>query len=293
MEENSKLFYKESGIANPINITLSICCSLVLIFFLAYFYSLFSTFFPVVYFNVVAVVVFGFALSFISRFFNRLFKIRSRKKSIIITVILALFGWYFQWVWYIFIVSTENFTLFGDLTNVLFALFRPDLVISDIIEINKIGVWGIGSIPFTGVVLWIIWFVEAAIIFFISYNNYAHFETVPFSEKDNTWFKKQHVDYDFEYIVLKQKFIDELIKNPSETIKNLEKGDGLRHSRLSIYSSLTEPRSLITINNVRIAQRGKGKKETTEVLKSFYINNIHLKEIRDNFRIEKASVFEF
>ena len=200
-------FYKESGIAAPLNTALVIFCSLITILFFSYFYSLIINYLPIIYFNIILVIVYGFIISYVSRLFNIIFKIRNRMKSIIITIILSIFAVYFQWVSYLYIISSENFSLFmvfEDLGFFFKILFRPDLVLNNILDINKVGLWSIGTsgIHLNGLFLWLIWLAEAAIIIYVSVKKYTTFNLIPFSEKNNKWFKKEVIDFDFEHIAL-------------------------------------------------------------------------------------------
>ncbi|WP_248723719.1 hypothetical protein [Seonamhaeicola sp. ML3] len=293
------VFYKESGIAPPINLSLYFICSSIVILIFSFFYSLIITFLPIIYFNFLIVIAYGFIVSFVSRGFKAIFKIRNRKLSITATIILAVLAVYFQWVCYLFIVSFEDFkpglliSEFGFFINIL---GRPDLVIEYITDINKIGLWSLGlsnPIPLTGIALWLVWLAEAAITIYVSWNNFQNFNEIPFSEKDNKWFKKETLDFDFERIPFKKNFIEDFTGNPSDTLINLGKGDGLRHAKVSIFSSDTEPKSLITVDNIVVTQRGKGKRDVTKVLEYCYVDNMHLMKIKDNFRIKKSSLFDY
>ena len=294
----SKLdYYKESGIAPSFNLTLAVIFSLLTILLLSYIYSFIITYLPVIYFNFLVVVGYGFAISFVSRIFILIFKIRNRKKSMLFTIILAIFAIYFQWASYLFIISYETYDIgqvFKDFGYFFNILFRPDLVISEIIEISKIGLWslGVSGINIRGFALWFVWLAEAGIILFISYNNFKNFDLIPFSEKDNNWFKKQIIDFDFEYIVFKKNFIDEFHLDPFKAISELKRGDGLRHSKISIYNSETESKSLITIDNIVVTQKGKGKKDRTKVLEYCYVDNTYLSQLKEKYKIKKASILD-
>ncbi|GFZ80233.1 hypothetical protein GCM10011531_07780 [Aquaticitalea lipolytica] len=293
MNQTQSQFYQESGIANPLNISLSVTCSLIAICILSFLYSIITHYLPLVYFNFLIAIGFGISISFVSRFFNSIFKIRNRKKSIIITLVLAFIAVCFQWIWYLYIINSVEFSFIDGITFFINMIFRPDLVIENIIIINKFGVWEMFGTTFKGIVLWLVWLVEAAIIMFLSYNNYLHFQTIPFSEKDNKWFKKDYIDFDFEHIAFKKEFIEKFQINPSEAISELKKGDGLRHSKISVYKSDTEQKSIVTIDNIRVTERGKGKKDITTVLEPIYVDNQHLIKIRNSFKFKKASIFEF
>lgn len=287
-------YYKESGNATTLNITLSILCGLFLIGFLSMLYAMFVAYIPIVYFNILLTLGFGIAISFVSRLFNRIFKIRNRKKTLIITIILALFGAYFQWIWYLMYISSEQFQVFENISSFFNLLVHPNWVIESIIEINQVGVWSIFGLPtFNGVFLWVIWISEIIIIVYMAYHNYANFETIPFSEQENQWYKKEYIDAEFEYIAYKQKFIDEFQISPYETIKKLAKGNGLRHSRVSIYKTKTESKYLFAINNVIVTQQGKGKEDIKVVLNPCFINKLSINKIKNDYRIKKSSHFEF
>ncbi len=298
MEQNRLDYYKESGIAPPLNITLVLICSFITILFFSYLYSLITTYLPLIYFNFLIAIGFGFTISFTSRIFNVLFKIRNRKMTIITTVVISIFAIYFQWVSYLFIISYEDigaFNIFSRLNDFFIILFRPDLVIRNIIDINKIGLWSLGTsnINIRGLILWLVWLAEASIILFISINNFINFDIIPFSEKDNKWFKKEFIDFDFEHIAYKKLFVEEFSSHPYESINKLKKGNGLRHSKISLFKSETESKSLITVNNIIVTQRGKGKKDITNVLKLCYIDNMVLSQLKGKYTIKKASIFDY
>lgn len=290
-------YYKESGIVNPLNLSLFLLCSFASILVLGYIYALTTTYLPFIYFNFLITVGYGFAVSFISRIFTLVFKIRNRKKTIIINLILAVFAIYAQWVSYIFILSFEDFNfnlIFENIGLFFFMFFRPDIVITSIIDINGFGLWSIGTsgINVRGIILCLVWLAEASIIIFIAHNNFRQFNLIPFSEKDNNWYKKEFIDFDFEHIAFKKSFVEDFSSNPFESISKLKKGDGIRHSKISLYKSETESKSIITIDNIIITQRGKGKKDVTNVLKLCYLDNLHVSQLRTKFRTKKASILD-
>jgi hypothetical protein len=294
----SKLdYYNESGNYNPLGMFFYVSTSLITLLILAYIYSLIITFLPFIYLNFLIVIGFGLTISVVSRIFSLVFKIRNQKKTIIVTIILAFFSVYFQWVCYIFIVSYENFDftyIFKDTWFFIEILIRPDLIISDIIEISKIGLWSIGSsdLFIRGFILWIIWFIEAVAIIFLAWNNFKNFNILPFSERDNNWYKKEIIDFDFEYIAFKRNFIDEFQSKGFDSIRDLKRGDGIRHSKVTLFTSETETKNIITIDNIMFTQRGKGKKDITNVLKLCYVDSLFTSQLRTGFRTKKASILD-
>ncbi len=291
-------YYKESGIASIPNVILSLICASLLLLFTSYFYSLIVNFMPFIYLNFLIVAVFGLIVSLTSKAFCIVFKIRNLKKSKIITLVLAFLAIYFQWVSYVFIISSENlglFMIFNQFSHFMNILLNPVLLVDSIIEINSIGLWSLGfsKINITGGILWGVWLFEALIIIAVAYIHFSKFEIIPFSEKSRNWFKKEFIDLEFERISFTNDFLKAFQLNPSQAILNLEKGNGTRYSKISIFSAKTEPKSIITINNIIIRERGKGQKEITPVLMHCYIDTIHLKKIKENFILKKAKTFDY
>jgi len=185
--------------------------------------------------------------------------------------------------------------VFEDLGFFFKILFRPDLVLNNILDINKVGLWSIGTsgIHLNGLFLWLIWLAEAAIIIYVSVKKYTTFNLIPFSEKNNKWFKKEVIDFDFEHISFKKDFVESFASNPFETISELKRGNGLRHSKITMYTSETESKNLITIDNIIVTQRGKGKKDITNVLKLCYVDSLFSSQIRTKFQTKKESIFDY
>jgi hypothetical protein len=298
METDTLNYYKESGIAPLLSVVLVLICASVPLLIISYFYSLIINFIPFIYLNFLIVAVYGIVISYTSRIFTLIFKIRHRKQSILLTFLLSLLAIYFQWVSYIFIAFNEDFSLFmlfNQFNDFASILLSPVLVYDLIIEINTIGFWSLGlsKLNITGILLWGIWLAEALIIIIVACKYFTRFEIIPFSEKNKTWFKKEIIDVAFERIVFTNDFLKLFQSNPSQSILDLEKGNGLRYAQISIFSAPTESKSLITIDNIIISERGKGKKDVTPVLTHCYIDNIHLKKLRENYTIKKANIFEY
>ncbi|MFT4612049.1 MAG: hypothetical protein ACJA1H_001945 [Glaciecola sp.] len=285
--------YQESGKASALSIVLTVLSGTAALSVFTYVYSLFLVYIPIVYLNVISTTVLAFIVSYLSQLFNRTFKIRNHKKSILITLVIGVIAVYLQWVWYVTLVLSFDSSPLSNLSNFFGLCIRPDSVIQSIIDINTIGVWEFFGSPVTGLILWGIWCLEAGIIIFVAYNNYRHFEIIPFSEKDNTWFKKEYINVDFEYIAFKQKFIDKMETNASDAILQLEKGHGIRYSKTAVFRAPTEQKSLVSIDNIIVTQRGKGSKDITKVLPLMYVDNHHLVILKKIFEFKKTSIFEF
>jgi hypothetical protein len=293
MEGKSIIYYTESGIAPLINIFFCFVISCVVIVPISYFYSLLITYMPFIYLNLVIVILYGYTISLIVNTFSRFFKIRNKKKTIALTLLVGLVAIYEQWISYLYIITSEDVTLFFDIKTYFGMLLRPDYLFFEIIELNKFGAWELFSILFKGSTLWIIWVLEILMTLFASYFGIINTKNPPFSENDNNWYKKHTLDSDFEPIKLKNNFIEEYEKNPFIAICSLGKSDFTRYSKIYIYSSASETRNLISIENVLVTEKGSGKKEFNEILAPHYIDNNYMIQLKQNFRLKKSSFFDF
>lgn len=293
MQTKSLNYYKESGIALPINLGLSILISSLLIIPFSYLYSLAITFLPFIYFNIVIVVVYGYVIAFISNFINSLLKIRNRKKSIIAVLIVALISIYSQWVSYIYILFSEQVDLFFNIDIYLDFFINPILLVKDIIMLNELGSWEMFSIIFKGTPLLLIWVSEILITLFSTYFVMVYLKPKPFSETDNNWFKKNVFEMEFDAIKLRKDFIKEYTENPFEAINNLGSGNGIRYSKINIYTSKSENKNLLSIDNVMITERGEGKKNIEEIIAPHYVDSNYIVQLKQKFKVKKKSAFDF
>lgn len=293
MEKKHLNFYKESGVASPFSVILSFTASSLCMIVLSYFYSLIITFLPFVYFNIILVILYGYSSSLIANAFNTLFKIRNRKKSIIIVIAVAAIAFYSQWVSYLYIISSPEVSLSIDFDYYLSIFSSPNLNLQNIIELGQIGSWEMLSITFNGFLLWSIWFCEMALILCAAYYGVSNMRNKPFSESDNTWFKRNAFDLEFEAIKLRKNFISDYERNPFEAITSLEKPDAIRYSKIYIYSSKSETKNLISIENVFMSEGGKSKKEIEEIIAPHYIDTNYIIQLKQKYSVKKSSFFDF
>ena len=293
MENKSIIYYKESGIAPLVNILFCFIISCFVIIPISYFYSLLIEFMPFIYFNLIIVILYGYTISLIVNMFSRFFKIRNKKKTIALTLLVGLIAIYEQWISYLYIITSEDVTLSFDIKTHFGMLLRPDYLFFEILELNKFGAWELFSILFKGSTLWLIWFLEILMTLIASYFGILNIKNPPFSENDNKWYKKHTLNSDFEPIILKKKFIEEYQKNPFIAICSLGKSNFTRYSKIYIYSSESETRNLISIENVLVTENGSGKKEYNEILAPHYIDNNYMIQLRQKFKLKKLSIFYF
>jgi hypothetical protein len=239
------------------------------------------------------VIVYGYIVALLSFFFSRIFKIRNTKKAIIITLISALFAFYCQWVSFLYIISSENVTLFFE-PNLYFNLFViPFSLFEEILYLNTFGTWEIFSTVFKGNILWLIWIAEMLIIIVASYLGFSKTKKRPFSEVDHKWYQKEVFNFDFEAIKLRKNFIKTYQNNPLDAINSLEPGNGIRYSNIYVYTSESKRKMLLSIENIMVTERGKGKKDIEEILAPHYVDNNTILQLKNKFKVKKSSLFDF
>jgi hypothetical protein len=238
-------------------------------------------------------MLYGYVVALLSVLFGKIFKLRNKKKTLIITLLTALFAFYCQWISYLYIISSEDVSLFFD-PHLYFKLFViPFDFFEDIVFLNAVGTWEVFSTVFKGNVLWLIWLLELFIIMASAYFGFSNIKTAPFSEIDNKWYKKEIFDSNFETIKLRKNFIEAYKKDPFTAISSLEPGNGIRYANIYIHSSKNKNKVLLSIENVIITERGKGKKDIEEILAPNFIDSTNYMQLKNNYKIKKSSFLDF
>jgi hypothetical protein len=92
-------------------------------------------------------------------------KVRSAGSVTIFTLLTTIVGYYVAWVAWICALSNDAETRI----SMIRLAVRPLVVWRLILGLNEVGVWGFShDSPVSGIPLWIVWFLEAAMIFFTS-----------------------------------------------------------------------------------------------------------------------------
>jgi hypothetical protein len=275
--------YTESGIAPPLNVAALILVAILVSLALGFAYNVLIQLISFVYVNVIIVFGFGYILGYVSRWLNLLFKIRSKKKSMLITAVIGVLAVYLQWCCFLYIYFTEDLSPIKDFESILGIISRPDLLVETMIEINQYGTWMFRDASINGTILWCIWLGEALLMIAIPLRLYLLFDVLPFSEADNRWYKKSKIDKEFEYILLRKDFLKLFAENPVEGLNSLGKPDYRRYSEVYIYSDKNRRSFLIAIDNVTVDP--KGNKDYAEVLPPSQISMEKIRKIQTSFNI--------
>lgn len=109
---------------------------------------------------------------------------RSKAVAAIIGVVVGLIALWASWVFWIYALLRRS-----DVDVSLPAIaFAPTSLWSAMVEVNKRGVWNVHGLQPSGAFLWVIWGLEACIIFFLSYALCeGTIAAQPFCESCNRW----------------------------------------------------------------------------------------------------------
>ena len=248
---------------NSIKISKILIASLAGIVFsliLGYIYAAFSIYMPIVYFNLIAVVIVGVIISYLVRFLAYVFKIRSLINKLIISFILALFTYYFQWVAYALLLLTGSFPDFITYLSHL-DFFTQKIFYQLISGLYVQGNWTMFGITFKDFALALVWIFEAGIMFFVPLWLVYHSSTPPFSERFNQWYPKYKLSKRFKSKLSKSQLLKKLDDNALQLLDEMGYGSDLNHLRIYIYYLEIESRQYISIESVQSINEGKTKQQ--------------------------------
>lgn len=157
------LYYKPSGEVTVAGLAAGLLGGLLVALVLAFVYSYLIAYIPFVYVNVLCTIGYACALGFVAGWLLKSGKMRNPAVGVFVTVIVALAAYYFSWaVWLSAMLGR------GDYDVSAFTLAsQPSTLLEVILRVNENGAWSIGrggKNPVTGVLLWVVWGIEAAIV---------------------------------------------------------------------------------------------------------------------------------
>lgn len=284
--------YKHSGQSPLLGLFIAIGTGAILAIFLGFIYNFLIVTIPIVYVNVIISAGFGMILGYGIKFISRFTRIRNDRQNIILAAVVGFIGFYFQWIAYFVFLNygehsfqayQENFDLF----------YNPAVFVEMLYGLSKVGSWEMFGIPFRDFPLWVIWGLEALLIIGIPILIAYKHPIVPFSENLNRWYPKYVLKNQFESISSQNKFKERLLHNCAETITNLSHGEAFRFSEVSLYYLKDEQGQYISIDNVFIEDRGKGKSVRTPVVHLMRIDTNSADELMEKFGARKVSVLNY
>ncbi|MBN1911492.1 MAG: hypothetical protein JW818_17245 [Pirellulales bacterium] len=172
-------YYRHSGAVSPVGLVMTFLAGLATACVLAIVYSLLIVHVPFIYVNFLATAGFGVAIGMAIGHTAKAGKIRNPMVIGVFGLIFGLMGLYIAW-------GVDLIARVGFPDYVL--AFHPRWLAHHIAIFYEEGYWGFGEKPVTGIVLAIVWLIEAGVIIglatLIAYGVTA---TLTFCERCGTW----------------------------------------------------------------------------------------------------------
>ena len=180
-------YYQHSGNLSPVLLVLGALIALVGALLVAWIYAYAIYYIPFIYINAFLTAGFGFAVAMISVHVMRGAKLRNGFVFGVVALLITAVAFYGHWAAWVGIVLRASDV---EVTAVDIAL-QPRAMWGTILDINAGGAWSIFGVDVSGIPLWVVWLLEAGIVFGLSLViGYDMFSDVPFCEKCESWCKK-------------------------------------------------------------------------------------------------------
>lgn len=281
--------YQHSGQSPALGFIVALGAGIILAVFLGFVYNFLIVVIPLVYVNLLITVGFGAVLGYGIKYLSRFSKIRNDRQNIMLAAIVGFIGFYFQWIAYlVFLNSGEHsFDVYHANLNLF---YNPLLILDLILQLNKIGSWGMFGVIFTDFPLWVIWGLEASMIIGIPvFITYKH-PIIPYSESLNQWYKKYTLNNQFESIAGQNQFRERLLQDAEQTIQRLSYGAANRFAEVSIYYLENEQSQYLSVDNIFIEDNGKGKKNRTSVVHLIEVDSGTAKALMEKYGTKKFAL---
>ena len=260
MNENYHPFYKHSGKFGVHGPMLAMLAAVVAGYPLGIIYAYLVKWIPFIYLNLFITVGYGLAFGFMTAPILRYSKVRNTLVALLTGGLVGVCASYLSWNGYLHAMAKEPPVLItlGQLSRLMKYLYEN-------------GSWGIGfssNSPVTGIVLVIVWLVEAGFIIGMStLLAYGAVANTPFSERDECWLNEEKKIDKLDAFVLPDQIAAFQAGNiaPLEQARPRVPAAG-SFSRLTLrHSSKCEEFCTLSIENVSVAPDKDGKQvETTQ-----------------------------
>ena len=307
---NSQLYYRHAGKAPLGGIIIALLVGLVGASILAVAYAFAIWYDPIAYLNIVICFVFGLLLAYMAGKGAKLGKIRSSGMAMFIALVVALAALYVHWAAYLTLLNhAGGATSFGSGKNAIsivgssfdfmtfyYFLIHP-MELSQVMQyLNMGGFWSYQNFTPTGMALWAMWGLEAAIIIIMALYHVRQAADKPFSEKAECWMEEDKLPASLAFF-----------SDAQDTRRRLEQGDlspvlqaqtltpedkNTSRAKLSLYACSGDENAYLSVQNieVRFTDKKQKKKKTThtDVVKFLRLNKSGADKIRQQFGATRA-----
>lgn len=276
-------FYQESGKIKPSGYLFSILILFFIGAIVGYLYSALVIVIPFIYLNFLLTVGAGFAIGFSTLILSR----KTHNRNAISIYLLALFGglclMFFQWITHITWAFDIKFPSPDKVLANLDLFVKPGIFFSLIQQINAIGTWQLSGIQVSGIILTLIWIVEALIIMGLPLFAVYKCRPYPYSENNGKWYPRHTLHDNFEHILSVQNMQTSLQTDPIQALSNLNKGSVFRYSKIHVYYHPEETDQYISVDNFTVNEGKKSSAIRTNAITNFRVNSATAQQILQQF----------
>ena len=280
-------YYTPSGKFSPLSFILFAILSLVIIPFLGALYTYAIWYIPLIYINFLVTGAFAIIIGILLKFIViRFGKVRNVKLGLIFGFVGGTLALYSHWVvWADLIINSGEVIGNGrigvissstNLDELLIIAQNPKLLFELMSEVSKSGSWSIFGFTVSGILLWIVWIIEAVVIYLGAIITGYHDPKAPFCERSNKWFKETELN-PMSFIMSKLDLVQELEQGSDKILSTMRLHDvvmdNTSYSQFTVFSSDFDEYYLSVSNmNKTIDSKGEVNYEEDEVIQHIEIS---------------------
>ncbi len=222
---SNALYYQPDSKAPPLGIAICLFLAIAIGLIGGLIYAYASWYNPFVYIQIIITGGFGLLIGFTMDWGFKWGKVRGFMNQKLLALLAALIAFYCAWaIWEALVLEQSPFSL----------LLHPVQVWKTSRIFNMLGLWSIaGDTPVTGILLYVFWALEAAIIIGVAF--FKADESRPFSVAGNNWAKETKL---FSRLPMADPtaFKKALEEKNYDALLALERGDeATNHTKLIMY----------------------------------------------------------
>lgn len=278
------LYYSPSGKVPALALIGSLLLGMVGSIVLAIIYIALQWFIPIIYFNVFITLGFGAGIYYLLNFFFKQWKLRNRGVAILITLIVAIIGFYAQWALFVSLMFNAEGTMGGDtwvkssfsLEGFKAFFMHPSFIWEAMQGLNEVGTFTLKKSPVSGGMLWAVWGIEMAIIIITPILMAFRGVTIfPFSEKDQVWMNRRVLPGRMKFIEDKDATARMLANHDFAYVYDhlSEEEEHLSFATAEVFESETDDHQYLVIYNHQfVEKKGKVEEKKDSVIEFLRIN---------------------
>lgn len=265
------LYYKPSGKAPALALIGSLVLGAIGAVILAIVYIALQWFIPIIYFNVFITLGFGAGIFYILNFCFKQWKLRNKGIAILMTLLIAILGFYAQWALFVSLMYNAEGTMGGDtwvkssfnLEGFKAFFLHPSFIWEAMQGLNEVGTFTLKKSPVSGGALWAVWAIEMGIILITPIIMAFRGITIyPFSEKDEVWMTKRALPGRLKFVDDKEAVASSLGNHDFAYVYDhlSDEEEHFSFATAEVYESDTDDHQYLTIYNHQFVEK-KGKME--------------------------------